>query len=200
MIALDNRGHGQSSKALRPGRLPHRQHGRRTCAHCSIISSSAAPTSWGIRWARASPPSSRSITPARVRSAILGGLGIQLVEGVGLPENIAEALEAPSLADVSDPTGRAVPQPLPSRPDPICGRLPPASAARGRLDSRQVAEIKSRLWLRSAPTTTWRAPRRNWPRSSRMRSALDIPGRDHMLAVGDKEFKSAVLDFLNQRP
>jgi hypothetical protein len=30
--------------------------------------------------------------------------------------------------------------------------------------------------------------------------ALDIPGRDHMLAVGDKVFKSAVLDFLNQRP
>lgn len=25
--------------------------------------------------------------------------------------------------------------------------------------------------------------------------ALDIPGRDHMLAVGDKVFKRAVLDF-----
>ena len=44
--------------------------------------------------------------PARVRSVILGGLGIRLVEGVGLPESIADALEAPSLADVSDPTGR----------------------------------------------------------------------------------------------
>ena len=29
--------------------------------------------------------------------------------------------------------------------------------------------------------------------------ALDIPGRDHMLAVGDKVFKTGVLDFLNQR-
>ncbi len=44
--------------------------------------------------------------PARVRSVMLGGLGIRLVEGVGLPESIADALEAPSLADVSDPTGR----------------------------------------------------------------------------------------------
>jgi hypothetical protein len=26
--------------------------------------------------------------------------------------------------------------------------------------------------------------------------ALDIPGRDHMLAVGDKVFKQAVLSFL----
>jgi hypothetical protein len=30
--------------------------------------------------------------------------------------------------------------------------------------------------------------------------ALDIPGRDHMLAVGDKVFKAAVAKFLEQRP
>jgi hypothetical protein len=30
--------------------------------------------------------------------------------------------------------------------------------------------------------------------------ALDIPGRDHMLAVGDKVFKAAVLEFLDERP
>ena len=30
--------------------------------------------------------------------------------------------------------------------------------------------------------------------------AVDIPGRDHMLAVGDKVFKAAVIDFLNERP
>ena len=30
--------------------------------------------------------------------------------------------------------------------------------------------------------------------------ALDIPGRDHMLAVGDKAFKAAVPAFLERRP
>jgi pimeloyl-ACP methyl ester carboxylesterase len=30
--------------------------------------------------------------------------------------------------------------------------------------------------------------------------ALDIPGRDHNLAVGDKVFKQGVLDFLRERP
>ena len=29
--------------------------------------------------------------------------------------------------------------------------------------------------------------------------ALDIPDRDHMLAVGDKVYKAGVIDFLNQR-
>src|SRR5260370_5248217 len=44
--------------------------------------------------------------PTRLRRAVFGGLGIHLVDGVGLPESIAEALEAPSLADVSDPMRR----------------------------------------------------------------------------------------------
>ena len=30
--------------------------------------------------------------------------------------------------------------------------------------------------------------------------ALDIPNRDHMLAVGDKVFKAGVLKFLQERP
>ena len=29
---------------------------------------------------------------------------------------------------------------------------------------------------------------------------LDIPGRDHNLAVGDKSYKAGVLDFLERRP
>ena len=32
------------------------------------------------------------------------------------------------------------------------------------------------------------------------RRALPIPGRDHMLAVGDKVFKQAVLAFLASQP
>ena len=45
--------------------------------------------------------------PTRTLRDFLGGLGMQpSVEGVGLPEEIALALEAPSLADVTDPVGR----------------------------------------------------------------------------------------------
>jgi hypothetical protein len=29
---------------------------------------------------------------------------------------------------------------------------------------------------------------------------LDIPGRDHMRAVGDKVYKTGVLEFLSRRP
>lgn len=44
--------------------------------------------------------------PGRVRSIILGGLGYHLVDAVGLPLGIAEAMEAPSLAELQDPMQR----------------------------------------------------------------------------------------------
>ena len=44
--------------------------------------------------------------PQRLRSAIFGGIGIGLIEGGGPGENVAQALEAESLDDVTDPVGR----------------------------------------------------------------------------------------------
>ena len=45
--------------------------------------------------------------PQRLRSAILGGIGIGgLMEGTGPGESVVQALEAPSLDEVTDPVGR----------------------------------------------------------------------------------------------
>ncbi len=41
-----------------------------------------------------------------MRSAIFGGIGMAMIEGGGPGENVARALEAPSLEDVTDPVGR----------------------------------------------------------------------------------------------
>src|SRR5476649_281453 len=105
VIALDNRGHGASSKLYDPAAYHSAMMAddvRALLDHLSIERADVMGYSMGAR-----------ITvylalenPARVRSAIFGGLGIHLVEGVGLPEGIADALEAPSLDDVTDPMGR----------------------------------------------------------------------------------------------
>ena len=106
VIALDNRGHGASSKLYRSGRLSQPPDGRRRARAARSSRPRPRPTSWAIRWARGSRRSWRWTHPERVRSVVLGGLGIRLVDGVGLPESIADALEAPSLDEVSDPQGR----------------------------------------------------------------------------------------------
>ena len=41
------------------------------------------------------------------------------------------------------------------------------------------------------------AGRARWPRLIPGAEALDIPGRDHMPAVGDRVYKEGVLDFLS---
>ena len=165
VIALDNRGHGavRPSSTIRPTITPPRW--RTTCARCSIICESSAPTSWAIRWARASRRSWRVKHPERVRSVILGGLGIQLVDGVGLPESIAEALEAPSLDDVTDPDRPRLPRLCRSDQirSPRAGRLHPRLAADADARARWPRSA-CRCWSRSAPRTTSRARPGTWPR------------------------------------
>ena len=139
--------------------------------------------------------------PERVRSVVLGGLGMHLVDGVGLPESIADALEAPSLADVADPQGRmfrafAEQTKSDRRALAACIR-----GSRQTLTREQVAAIdvpgagRGRHQGRDR-----RLGARSSPRSCRGAQALPIPDRDHMLAVGDKVFKAGVLQFLEERP
>ena len=84
VIALDNRGHGAVDQALRSGRLSHRRRWPATCValldHLGIERADVMGYSMGAR-----------ITaflalahPERVRSIVLGGLGMHLVDGVGL--------------------------------------------------------------------------------------------------------------------
>ena len=135
-----------------------------------------------------------------MRSAILGGLGIKLVEGVGLPETIADALEAPSLADVRDPVGRVIPDLCRTDQVGSARRSPPACAARGRpLSREQVAGIHVPVLVAVGTADEVAGSAQELAALIPGARALDIPNRDHMLAVGDKVFKAGVLDFLNQR-
>src|ERR1044071_977187 len=107
VIALDNRGHGASSKLYDPAAYQMTlmaEDVRALLDHLEIERADIMGYSMGAR-----------ITaflainhPARVRSAIIGGLGIRLVEGHrgDMANVIADALEAPSLDDVTDRTGR----------------------------------------------------------------------------------------------
>ena len=111
VIALDNRGHGQSTQALRTGRLSQRRHGRGRARAARSSRARVAPTSWAIRWARASRRSWRWRIPERVRSAVLGGLGISLVEGVGPAGNDrARRSKAPSARRCDRSDGPYVPR------------------------------------------------------------------------------------------
>jgi pimeloyl-ACP methyl ester carboxylesterase len=199
VIALDDRGHGQSTKLYDPadyhtGKMAGDV--RALLDHLDLRRADVMGYSMGARIAA-------FLTldhPDRVRSVILGGLGIHLIEGVGLPESIAEALEAPSLADVRGPTGRRFRAFAEQTRSDLRALAACIRGSRQTLTRAQAAEIK-------APTLVAVGTKDDVAGSAQKLAALipnakwlDIPGRDHMLAVGDKEFKSTVLDFFNQRP
>jgi len=200
VVALDNRGHGQSTKLYDPADYRMAlmaEDVRALLDHLNIERADVMGYSMGARITAFLTVAH----PGRVRSAVIGGLGIRLIEGHGdvMSEIIADALEAPSLADVSDPTGRqfrAFAEQTKSdlRALAACMRRPRQTLAR-----EQIAGIKVPVLVAvgskdevagSGPALAALIPGGR---------AVDIPGRDHMLAVGDKVFKTEVLQFLSER-
>jgi pimeloyl-ACP methyl ester carboxylesterase len=137
--------------------------------------------------------------PARVRSLVLGGLGIKLVDGVGLPERIALALEAPSLEDVADPTERmfrAFAEQTKSDRKALAACI---RGSRQTLTRAQVSAIRAPVLVAVGTKDPVAGSAEELAALIPGARALAISGRDHMLAVGDKIFKTGVLEFLNQR-
>ncbi len=199
VIALDNRGHGGSDKPHDPGAYESAimaEDARALLDHLGIERADVMGYSMGAR-----------ITahlalqhPGRVRSALLGGLGIHLVEGVGLPLGIADAMEAPSLDTLTDPMQRMF-RAFAEQTRSDLKAL--AACIRG---SRQVLsrEEVGRIAVPTLVSVGTRDPIAGSPHDLAAlmpdARALDIPDRDHNLAVGDRAHKAGVLAFLSERP
>ena len=137
--------------------------------------------------------------PQRLRRAVFGGLGIHLVDG-GLPESIAEALEAPSLADVHDPMGRMFRAFAEQTKSDLKALAACIRGSRQTLTREQVMSIRAPVLVAVGTKDTVSGSAHELAALLPAGRALDIPGRDHMIAVGDKVFKEGVLRFLAESP
>jgi pimeloyl-ACP methyl ester carboxylesterase len=197
-IALDNRGHGASTKLYDPAAYHSRlmaEDVRALLDHLGLPRADVMGYSMGAR-----------ITaylalahPDRVRSAILGGLGSQLVDGVGLPEALAEGLEAPSLAAVTDPTARMFRSFAEQTRSDLRALAACLRGSRQTLSRAEVARIAVPLLVAVGSKDAVAGSPQELAALIPGARALTIPNRDHMLAVGDKVYKVGVLDFLGQR-
>src|SRR5262245_11246086 len=197
-VALDNRGHGASAKLYDPAAYHSAvmaEDVRALLDHLAIPRADIMGYSMGARIAAFLALAH----PERVRSVILGGLGIRLVDGVGLPESIADALEAPSLADVKDKQGqtfRAFAEQTKSDRKALAACI---RGSRQTLSRADCAKLTMPILVAVGTKDDVAGPAAELAALLPQARALDIPGRDHMLAVGDKVFKLGVLDFLTER-
>jgi pimeloyl-ACP methyl ester carboxylesterase len=198
VIALDNRGHGASSK-LYDSSAYHSatmaEDVRALLDHLGIERADVMGYSMGARITAFLTVNH----PARVRSAIFGGLGIRLVEGVGLPESIADALEAPSLADVQDPTGHMFRSFAQQTKSDLRALAACIRGSRQTMSRAEAGGIRVPVLIVIGTKDQIAGNGHELAALIPGARALDVPGRDHMLAVGDKVYKAGVIDFLNQR-
>jgi len=199
VIALDNRGHGQSTKFYDPAAYHTTlmaEDVRALIDHLGIGRADVMGYSMGARITAFLALAE----PGRARAAILGGLGSHLVEGVGLPETIAHALEAPALGDVSDPLGHMYRSFAERTHSDLRALAACIRGSRQTLTSAEVSAMTMPVLVAVGSKDDVAGSPEDLAALIPGAQALVIPGRDHMLAVGDKVFKAGVVEFLAQRP
>ena len=200
VIALDNRGHGASSKLHDPAAYHSAVMAddvRALIDYLGLPHADVMGYSMGAR----NTAFLALASPAHVRSAVLGGVGIRLVGGVGLqPDTIAQGLEAPSLAEVTDPTAhmfRAFAEQTKSDLRALAACL---RGSRQPLDRDALAGMAVPVLVAAGTKDLFAGSPEALAALMPGAQVLAIPDRDHMLAVGDRGFKAGVLKFLAERP
>ncbi|MBN9599978.1 MAG: alpha/beta hydrolase [Afipia sp.] len=199
VVALDNRGHGESSKLYDPeeyhiGTMAGDV--RALMDHLGIDRADIMGYSLGSRIAAYLA----TRDPQRLRSLIIAGLGMGLIEGGGPGENVALALEAGSIDDVTDPVGKTF---RAFADQTRSDRRALAACLRGsrRLMTRdEAATIKGPVLIAVGTKDDVAGSPHRLAEVITQAEVLDIPDRDHMRTVGDRVYKEGVLEFLARRP
>jgi pimeloyl-ACP methyl ester carboxylesterase len=196
VIALDNRGHGESGKPREPAayRTPlMAEDARRLLDHLGISRADVIGYSMGARIAAFLALAH----PERLRRLVLSGLGEGLVKGVGSPEPIAAALLAPSLVDVTDERGRMFRRFAEQTGSDREALAACMMATRQVLTAEELARIAVPVLVAVGSEDDVGGSAEALARLIPGAAAFVIPGRDHMKAVGDRKHKAAVLAFLD---
>jgi pimeloyl-ACP methyl ester carboxylesterase len=139
-----------------------------------------------------------AVHPKRVRRAAISGIGEAMLRGPGGWEDVAAALRAPSVEDVTDPrarTYRVFAEQTKSDREALAACI---LGSRDPLTPEDAARITTPVLI--AIGSEDEVSGKPEPLAALIPSAevFVIPGRDHMKAVGDKRHKQAVIEFLSR--
>lgn len=194
VIALDNRGHGTSDKPHDPAAYyPPVMAGDAVALldHLGIPEAHIMGYSMGARISAFLALAH----PERVKSLVFGGLGIGMVDGVGDWDPIAEALLAPSLDDVTHERGRmfrAFAEQTKSDRHALAACI---ATSRVLVSREEAGKIDAPTLIAVGTKDDIAGSGQELAELMPNAKAIDIPNRDHMIAVGDRVFKAAVVEF-----
>ena len=195
VVTFDHRGHGQSEKLYDSALYPAAEmaeDARRLLDHLSIPVADVMGYSMGARVAAFLAINH----PQRVRRAVFAGLAQRMITGVGGAEAIAEALEAPSRDDVSDPAARSFRIFAEQTKSDLAALSACIRSSREKIAAEELARIRVPVLVVAGENDDVAGDVETLVNTIPGARGLTLPGRNHMNAVGDRGYKDAVLAFL----
>ena len=194
-ITIDNRGHGKSRKVYDPKLYFAHEMAADAVRLLDHLGLQRVPVMGYSMGARITAFMALN-HPARVRAAIWGGMGLNLITGLEDSEEIIDALTAESLADVKGATGRQF------RIFADHSKADRAALAACMVSSREpmpeadVRRIEAPVLVAVGESDDMAGDPHALAALLPQGEALVIPKRNHMLATGDPKFKAAAIRFL----
>ena len=198
VITFDNRGHGESEKLYDPddySATEMAEDARRLLDHLAIDAADVMGYSMGARLTALLAIRH----PGRVRRAVLAGLAANMILGLGGSETISRGLEAESLVDVHDPTARAFRSFAEQTRSDLKALAACMRSARQIVTPEELARIRAPVLVVAGGADETAGPVEPLVAAIPGGRGLTLPGRDHMKAVGDRNYKEAVVEFFDPK-
>lgn len=196
VIAFDNRGHGASQKFYHvedytPNVMA--KDALKVLDHFGLPSAHVIGYSMGARIGAFLALEH----PDRVKSLVLGGIGLGLLSNFLMPDSIQAGLEANSIDDISDPTALMFRKFAENNNQDLKALAACIKGSRKNLSKHQIQNLHIPTLVAVGTRDTIAGDGEALADMLPQGQFAPIPNREHNPAVGDKTFKSAVDLFYN---
>ncbi len=194
VITIDNRGHGQSEKLYGDddyGAPLMAEDAVRLLDHLEVEKPHIMGYSMGARICGFISFNQ----PQRVKSTVFGGMGYNMVRGIGASGPIAKGLLEPNIADIKNDTVKTFRLFAESTGSDLRALAACIRSARTPITEQQLKTVKTPVLVAVGSNDVIAGDAQRLADLMPRAKVLNIEGRDHMKAVGDSRFKQGVLDF-----
>jgi pimeloyl-ACP methyl ester carboxylesterase len=136
--------------------------------------------------------------PERFAAAVFGGLGINMVRGLGGGPEIVAGLEAEDPATVTNPTGRQFRAFAERTGSDLKALAACMKSSRVQITETEIKSIQAPVLVAVGDEDEVGGDPGELASLMPQGEALAIKGRDHMRATGDPLFKAGALAFFNR--
>lgn len=195
-ITFDNRGHGESGKLYDPEAYPApemAEDARRLLDHLGLSQVRVMGYSMGARIAAFLTLNH----PERVIAAVFSGLAENMIRGFGGSDAIAEALEAPSADGISDPSARVFRVFAEQTRGDLKALAASMRSGRQKITVAELAEIRVPVLVVAGDMDDIAGKVDPLVTVIPGAKGVTLARRNHMNAVGDRQHKEEVINFLN---